>query len=78
MKIDLNTSLKNNNYENSLTKMILNLFKKEICVDCKEPCHCGSDRFINRYPVYSDDVEGWRCGDCATEIDSILEELNEN
>ena len=52
--------------------MILNLFKKEICVDCNEPCHFGSNRFINRYPVYSDNVEGWRCGECAEEVDALL------
>ena len=53
----------------------INLFDKQICVDCDLPCHIGSGRFINRYPVYNDDVEGWRCGDCAAEVDALLEEL---
>ena len=53
------------------------LFDSQICVDCGLPCHFGSGRFINRYPVENDDVEGWRCGDCAAEVDAMLEEMNE-
>ena len=52
-----------------------NLFDSQICVDCNLPCHFGSGRFVNRYSVYNDDVEGWRCGDCAVEVDALLEEL---
>ena len=52
-----------------------NLFDSQICVDCGLPCHFGSGRFVNRYPVYNDDVEGWRGGDCAAEVDALLEEL---
>ena len=55
----------------------VNLFDKQICVDCNLHCHFGSGRFINRYPVENDDVEGWRCGDCAAEVDAMLEEMNE-
>ena len=52
-----------------------NLFNSEICVDCGLACRIGSSRFINRYPVYSDEVEGYRCGDCAAEVDALCEEL---
>ena len=55
--------------------MIKNLFDSQICVDCSKPCHFGTGRFVNRYSVYSDDVEGWRCGKCAEEVDALLEEL---
>ena len=58
-----------------LWRMMKNLFDSQICVDCDLPCHIGSGRFVNRYPVYNDDVEGWRCGDCAAEVDALLEEL---
>ena len=53
-----------------------NLFESEICVDCGKPCHMGSGRFVNRYSVYADDYEGGRCGDCAAEVDAMLEEMN--
>ena len=56
----------------------LNLFDSEICVDCDLPCHIGSGRFVNRYPVYNDDVEGWRCGECAEAVDSIMEEFSDD
>ena len=52
-----------------------NLFDSQICVDCNKPCDFGSGRFVNRYAVYSDDFEGWRCGECAAEVDALLEEL---
>ena len=52
-----------------------NLFNSQVCVDCGLACHIGSNRFINRYPVYSDEVEGYRCGDCAAEVDTLCEEL---
>tara|TARA_R100000005_G_C4947653_1_gene169508 strand:+ start:280 stop:465 length:186 start_codon:yes stop_codon:yes gene_type:complete len=58
-----------------MTSDPLNLFDSQICVDCDLPCHIGSGRFVNRYPVYNDDVEGWRCGDCAAEVDALFEEL---
>ena len=75
MKIDSNTSLKNNKHENSLTKTMKNLFDSGICVDCGKSCHLGSGRGFNRYAVYTDEYEGWRCGDCAEEVDALLEEL---
>ena len=53
------------------------LFESQICVDCGEPCHFGSGRFVNRYSVYADDIEGWRCGFCAVELDAMMEELND-
>ena len=55
--------------------MMKNLFDSQICVDCGLPCHFGSGRFVNRYSVYADDVEGWRCGECAEAVDSMMEEL---
>ena len=58
-----------------MTNVPINLFDSQICVDCGLPCHFGSGRFVNRYSVYNDDVEGWRCGDCAAEVDALLEEL---
>ena len=58
-----------------LTNDPLNLFDSQICVDCGLHCHFGSGRFVNRYSVFNDDVEGWRCGDCAAEVDALLEEL---
>ena len=59
-----------------MTNVPINLFDSQICVDCGLPCHFGSGRFVNRYSVYNDDVEGWRCGDCAAEVDAMLEEMN--
>ena len=59
-----------------LWRMMKNLFDSQICVDCGLPCHFGSGRFVNRYSVYNDDVEGWRCGDCAAEVDALFEEMN--
>ena len=56
-------------------KQMINLFDSQTCVDCGLPCHPGSGRFINRYAVYNEDVEGWRCGDCAEKLDALLEEL---
>ena len=58
-----------------MTNVPINLFDSQICVDCGLPCHFGSGRFVNRYSVYSDDVEGWRCGECAEAVDSMMEEL---
>ena len=58
-----------------MTNDPLNLFDSQICVDCGLPCHFGSGKFVNRYSVFNDDVEGWRCGDCAAEVDALLEEL---
>ena len=58
-----------------MTNVPINLFDSQICVDCGLPCHFGSGRFVNRYSVYNDDVEGWRCGDCAVEVDALLEEV---
>ena len=52
-----------------------NLFEAQICVDCGKPCHMGSGRFVNRYAYYGDEVEGWRCGECAAETDALLEDL---
>ena len=52
-----------------------NFFDSQICVDCGLPCHFGSGRFVNRYSVYSDDVEGWRCGECAEAVDKMMEEF---
>jgi len=46
---------------------------QEICVDCEKPCHIGTGRFVNRYPHYGEDGEGWRCGVCAAELDSLYE-----
>ena len=57
-------------------QIMKNLFDSQICVDCGLPCHIGSGRFVNRYSVYNDDVEGWRCGDCAAEVDAMIEEMN--
>ena len=54
------------------------LFDKQICVDCNLPCHFGSGRFVNRYSVYNDDVEGLRLVACAAEVDTMLEELLED
>ena len=58
-----------------ILKMIKNLFDSGICVDCSKPCHLGSGRGFNRYAVYTDEYEGWRCGECAEEVDALLEEL---
>ena len=55
-----------------MTSDPLNLFDKQICVDCGLPCHFGSGRFVNRYSVYADEYEGWRCGECAEEVDALL------
>ena len=51
-----------------------NLFSLEICVDCSRNCSIGSGRFVNRYAYYGDEVEGYRCGECATELDAFIEE----
>ena len=55
--------------------LLQNLFDKQICVDCGKPCHFGTGRFVNRYAVYTDEYEGWRCGECAEELDALLEDL---
>ena len=55
--------------------LLQNLFDKQICLDCGKPCHFGTGRFVNRYAVYTDEYEGWRCGECAEEVDALLEEL---
>lgn len=52
-----------------------NIFDKEICVDCDNNCSPGTGRYVNRYQFYGDDIEGWRCGICAEEIET---EFNEN
>ena len=52
-----------------------NLFDSGICVDCSKPCHLGSGRGFNRYAVYTDEYEGWRCGECAEAVDKMMEEL---
>ena len=57
--------------------LLQNLFDKQICVDCGKPCHFGTGRFVNRYAVYTDEYEGWRCGECAEELDALFEELKE-
>ena len=44
-----------------MSNVPIDLFDSQICVDCGLPCHFGSGR-VNRYSVYADDVEGWRCG----------------
>jgi|TARA_B100001540_G_C15318275_1_gene422410 hypothetical protein len=54
-----------------------NIFDKEICVDCGKSCRIGSGRFVNRYAYYGDEVHGWRCGECAAEIDAMIEEFSE-
>ena len=43
----------------------VNTFKTEICVDCGNLCSLGTGRYVNRYAVYNEEVEGWRCGFCA-------------
>ena len=50
-----------------------NLFDIQVCVTCGKPCHFGTGRFVNRYPVGHDDIEGFRCGDCAYEIDNLID-----
>ena len=55
--------------------LLQNLFNKQICLDCGKPCHFGTGRFVNRYAVYTDEYEGWRCGECAEEVDALLEEF---
>ena len=52
--------------------LLQNLFDKQICVDCGKPCHFGTGGFVNRYAVYTDEYEGWRCGECAEEVDALL------
>ena len=37
--------------------MTKDLFDSQICVECGEPCHFGSGRFVNRYPRDDGDVE---------------------
>ena len=49
---------------------IPNLFDAEVCIDCDKPCHLGSTRFVNRYPCWLDYAHGYRCGDCAAELDA--------
>tara|TARA_R100000656_G_scaffold116869_1_gene90078 strand:- start:299 stop:472 length:174 start_codon:yes stop_codon:yes gene_type:complete len=53
---------------------MIDLFDKQICVDCGKPCHFGSGRFVNRYPAYNDDKEGYRCGNCAYKVEKLYEE----
>jgi hypothetical protein len=55
--------------------MIRDIFGQEICVDCDQSCKFGTGRYVNRYAYYGDEIQGWRCGCCAEELDSLLEEL---
>ena len=55
---------------------IEDLFDKEICVECDAKCHPGSGRYVNRYPYYGDEYEGWGCGFCATANEDV--ELGED
>ena len=50
----------------------IDFFEENVCIDCGLPCHFGSGRFVNRYSVYGD-VDGWRCGECASDVDELLE-----
>ena len=52
-----------------------NTFETEICVDCGSLCSFGTGRYVNRYAVYNEKVEGWRCGFCAEELELLIEEL---
>jgi hypothetical protein len=56
----------------SKTKPI-DIFDKEICVHCNRDCSFGSGDYVNRYPHYGEEFDGWVCGTCSAEID---EELN--
>ncbi len=49
------------------------IFNQEVCVDCEKPCHMGTGRFVNRYAYYGEDVEGWRCGECAVTLETLIE-----
>jgi hypothetical protein len=40
----------------------------EICVDCRKSVAIGSGRFVNRYPVHTDEEDGFRCFECDEEI----------
>ena len=57
--------------------MTKDLFDSQICVECGEPCHFGSGRFVNRYSRDDGDVEGWVCVFCAVEIDAMIEEMRD-
>jgi hypothetical protein len=52
---------------------MINLFEKEICLECGKPCNFGSGRFVNRIPCYLDEVEGFRCGSCQSKLDEYYE-----
>ena len=51
--------------------------KSERCLDCGKLCSLGTGRYVNRYPVYNEKGEFWRCGVCAEELDFWFEEVSQ-
>ena len=69
MKIDLNTSLKNNIHENSLTKTMTKLKCQQIdigetCIECKKSVKWGTGLYVNRLPADNDKYIGYLCAEC--------------
>ena len=66
--------LDNSRVLSGLPKKPVDIFDQETCVHCNKDCSCGSGEFVNRYPHYGDQYEGWVCGTCASEDDQELEQ----
>ena len=69
MKIDLNTSLKNNKHENSLTKTMTKLKCKQVdigetCIECKKSVKWGTGLYVNRLPADNEKYIGYLCAEC--------------
>ena len=69
MKIDLNTLLKNNIHENSLTKTMTKLKCQQVdigetCIECKKSVKWGTGLYVNRLPADNDKYIGYLCAEC--------------
>ena len=69
MKIDSNTSLKNNKHENSLTKTMTKLKCQQVdigetCIECKKSVKWGTGLYVNRLPADNDKYIGYLCAEC--------------
>ena len=52
---------------------MIDMFDEEICVHCNQDCSFGTGRYVNRYPYYSDEIEGYVCGECDAENQKLMD-----
>jgi hypothetical protein len=39
------------------------------CDECGESTAFGSGKFVNRYPVFNENFDGYRCDECDSKIE---------